>query len=301
MKMNDQTAQKYVTILGIKVLSTNTTEVLSALRDKIAHNSEFGSRSGKFYIVTPNPELILASTKNNELKIALNSSDFPVPDAIGLSQAAKYLALKAPANKIARTFVAFFQGLIVGGATFFNKDWLTESVKPIKGRILFIKLIELANSKGWKVFFLGGDDQEAQMAAKKLRLNYKTVKIEAFAGPKLTVNGVPAAESDRSLQKEAIKLINKFSPELLFVAFGNPKQEIWIHKNLKSLNVGGAMAVGGTFRYAAGVSRLPPKWMEKYGLEWVWRLITEPYRFKRIWNAFPIFPLRIFWFKISRR
>jgi N-acetylglucosaminyldiphosphoundecaprenol N-acetyl-beta-D-mannosaminyltransferase len=59
------------------------------------------------------------------------------------------------------------------------------------------------------------------------------------------------------------------------------------------------MAVGGTFRYIAGMSKLPPKWMENFGLEWVWRLITEPKRFSRIFNAFPIFPLRIFWFKIT--
>jgi N-acetylglucosaminyldiphosphoundecaprenol N-acetyl-beta-D-mannosaminyltransferase len=85
---------------------------------------------------------------------------------------------------------------------------------------------------------------------------------------------------------------------LLFVAFGNPKQEIWIHNNFQKLDIGGAMAVGGAFRYVAGTSSLPPKWMERGGLEWVWRLVTEPARISRIFRAFPMFPLRIFWSRI---
>jgi N-acetylglucosaminyldiphosphoundecaprenol N-acetyl-beta-D-mannosaminyltransferase len=85
------------------------------------------------------------------------------------------------------------------------------------------------------------------------------------------------------------------------VAFNNPKQEIWIYKNLKSLTVGGAMAVGGTFRYIAGLSKLPSAWMEKAGLEWLYRLITEPYRLRRVLNAFPVFPLRVFLYKVTGR
>ncbi|HKB88504.1 MAG TPA: WecB/TagA/CpsF family glycosyltransferase [Patescibacteria group bacterium] len=294
MKNNNQMSQNHVNILGIHVLSTTIPQLLTSLREKMAHNI-------KFSIVTPNPELVLASTKNPELKIALNSATFSVPDAIGLSQATKYQSLNAPSNIFLRFPVTLFQGLVVGSATFFNRDWLTKELKPIKGRVLFEKLIELANKKEWKVFFLGGIGDEAEKAAEKLRKNYKMVKIGTFKGPKLDVDGEPKSESDKNLQKEAFSLINKFSPKLLFVAFGNPKQEIWIHKNLKYLDVGGAMAVGGTLRYVAGISKLPPKWMAKAGLEWVWRLITEPYRLGRIFNAFPIFPLRIFWFKVTDR
>jgi N-acetylglucosaminyldiphosphoundecaprenol N-acetyl-beta-D-mannosaminyltransferase len=269
MKNNNEKSQNYVNILGIKVLSTSVSRLLAGVREDITHSSALGSRNNKFYIVTPNPEIVLASTKNNLLKESLNSANFSVPDGVGLSYASKFL---------------------------FGRD-----IKIIPGRILFERLIELANKKGWKVFFLGGKSQEAVKAAEKLKLNYKNIKIETFAGPKLNADGLPTSETDKDLQKEAIQLINKFEPQLLFVAFGYPKQEIWIYKNIKYLNIGGAMTVGGTLRYVANLSKLPPKWMANIGLEWVWRLITEPFRFVRIFKAFPLFPLRIFWFKITNR
>ncbi|MEK7550393.1 MAG: WecB/TagA/CpsF family glycosyltransferase, partial [Patescibacteria group bacterium] len=76
---------------------------------------------------------------------------------------------------------------------------------------------------------------------------------------------------------------------------------IWIYKNLSKLNIGGAMAVGGTFRYLSGFSKLPPKWMEKLGLEWVWRFLTEPKRIFRIFNAFPLFPIRVWIHKLKTK
>jgi N-acetylglucosaminyldiphosphoundecaprenol N-acetyl-beta-D-mannosaminyltransferase len=262
MKNNNEISQNYVNMLGIKVLSITTPSLLTSIREKISHNM-------KFSIMTPNPELVLNSMKNPILAQALNCSGFAIPDGVGINYASKFLYGK-PLN-------------------------------IIHGRILFEKLIELANKKGWKVFFLGGYGLEAQTAAEKLRLSHKKIKIEAFAGPKLYKNGSPISDLDESLQKDAIDRINKFSPRLLFVAFGNPKQEIWIHKNLRYLNIGGAMAVGGTFRYFAGLSKLPPKWMERWGLEWLWRFITEPHRVGRVLNASVIFPLKVFWFKITSR
>ncbi|MDP1710300.1 MAG: WecB/TagA/CpsF family glycosyltransferase, partial [bacterium] len=127
------------------------------------------------------------------------------------------------------------------------------------------------------------------------------IKILSESGPMVDDNADPVSEVDRKLEKDAVESINKFKPQLLFVAMKNPKQEIWIYKSLSMLNVGGAMTVGGTFRYISGKSLLPPKWMENYGLEWVYRLITEPYRIKRIFNAFPIFHMKVFWLKISTR
>ena len=111
----------------------------------------------------------------------------------------------------------------------------------------------------------------------------------------------PVTGEDRKLEKEAIEKINKFAPQLLFVAFGNPKQEIWIHKNLFRLKIGGAMAVGGTFRYLAGISKPPPRWMENTGLEWLWRFVTEPWRLGRILSAVIVFPLTVWYSKIFKK
>lgn len=237
-------------IMGINVTGTSITEVLTRVEDFISCNT-------KFYIVTPNPELVLMAQKNKNLKDAMNGTELAIPDGIGLKFAIPHLSI-------------------------------------IKGRELFSELIALAVKKNWKVFLLGGLEDEAALASRKLQIANPKLQIQYDKFVKLDQNATPVTEVDIKLQKDAIDKINKFAPDLLFVAFGNPKQEIWVHENYQKLNIGGAMAVGGAFRYAAGLSTLPPKWMAGIGLEWLYRLITEPYRIGRIWNAVIVFPLKVF-------
>ncbi|HJY98134.1 MAG TPA: WecB/TagA/CpsF family glycosyltransferase [Patescibacteria group bacterium] len=262
MKKTVETAQKQGNILGINVISTSMSSVLTRVKKYLTHNVHF-------YIVTPNPELILMAQNNPDLKRALNSSEFPVPDGVGLNFASKFID-KEPLN-------------------------------IIPGRKLFIELIKMADENGWKIFLLGGESGEAGVAADKLKEKYKKVIIDSFGGPKLSKSAEPIGEIGERLEKEAAQRINRFVPDLLFVAFSNPKQEIWIYKNIGKLRVGGAMAVGGTFRYIAGMSSLPPSFMEKAGLEWLWRLITEPRRVVRVFKAVVIFPIKVLRYKPRTR
>ncbi|HCI48484.1 MAG TPA: hypothetical protein DEZ09_01350, partial [Holosporales bacterium] len=272
-------------ILGIRANNVSKDRLLTTIEKRIIQKKNF-------YIVTPNPELVLASTKNKQLKDALNGADFAIPDGIGLAQAVRFLTLTAPENKLFRFAVTFFQGLLVGGATFVKREWLTDKLNIIHGRELFLDLVNLAHKKSWKMFFLGGLGREAELAAKKLGAKY-------FRGPKLDIEAEPLSEADKKIEVDAIAQINKFKPHLLFVAFGNPKQEIFMYKNAKKLNAKCMMAVGGTFRYIAGMSKLPPKWPADLGLEWFWRLLTEPFRFRRIWNAVIVFPWRVFLWRLN--
>jgi N-acetylglucosaminyldiphosphoundecaprenol N-acetyl-beta-D-mannosaminyltransferase len=253
-KFQAQSARKTGQIMGINVISTSSGQVLAGVEDFISYNH-------RFFIATPNPELILLSQKNAELRKAMNSADFPVPDGVGLK-------------------IANF------------------SLSIIKGRSLALSLLKLANKKGWKVFLLGGLDNEAAEAAKQLKIENSKLKIETDAGPILNIRA-EASGNNKELENRVIEKINNFAPQLLFVAFGNPKQEIWIYKNLSKLKIGGAMAVGGTLRYIAGLAAVPPKWMSETGLEWLWRLLTEPKRIGRIFNAVVVFPFRLFWYRVS--
>lgn len=236
---------KQVKILGVRVDSSPKDRLLEIIEQKM-------SDSHKFYIVTPNPELILGSTKNSALKQIMNRADFSIPDGVGL--------------KIAEP-----------------------GLKIIKGRDFFLDLVSLAARKNWRVFLLGGLGDEAKIASEKLKSKYKKLKITWAGGSEITTN----------LSKDIVDKINKFAPGLIFVAFGNPKQEIFMYENIRKLNVRGMMGVGGAFRYVAGLSKLPPKWMEKMGLEWLYRLITEPFRFIRILNAVVVFPLKIWVSKLK--
>lgn len=260
MKNTVKKDQEIGQILGIKVISTQLVTLLTGIKENLSHNK-------RFYIVTTNPELVLMAQEDKDLAEALNDAQFSVPDGVGLNYASKFL---------------FGRGLTV-----------------IPGRVLFMELIRLADKNRWKVFFLGGKGNEARLAAAKLQKIYKNIRIGTFRGPDLNKKGAAESEVDKKIGKDAVDKINEFGPKFLFVAFGNPKQEIWIHNNLSKLKIGAAMAVGGTFRYTAGLSVLPPVWMEKAGLEWLWRLINEPKRIGRIFNAVIVFPLKVFIYKIT--
>jgi N-acetylglucosaminyldiphosphoundecaprenol N-acetyl-beta-D-mannosaminyltransferase len=91
--------------------------------------------------------------------------------------------------------------------------------------------------------------------------------------------------------EDAMTRITLFAPEILLVGFGHPKQERWIANNLHQFpSVKIVVGVGGTFDVWAGRIFRAPKWLRALGLEWLWRLMQEPKRFRRIWNAVIVFP-----------
>ena len=122
---------------------------------------------------------------------------------------------------------------------------------------------------------LGGKDRAAEIAALKLKIKNAKLNIKYFQGPR-NIENETAAE-----RAEAIRRINKFRPHLLFVAYGAPMQEKWIAANLPQLKINVAMGVGGAFDYLAGRVQRAPQWLRRGGLEWLWRLIQEPWRWKR--------------------
>lgn len=250
--------RNYVTILDVMLTSTSKEEVLRKI-------SGFFQIGHKFSLFTPNPEILVeANSDKNYLKI-LNSGDFNVPDGIGLNFASKFLYGKP--------------------------------LKIIPGRKLFWDLIKTSYQNNWKVFLIGGLGNEVILTKEKLENNFKGLNVKCLKGPKLDNDANPLNKTEEKVEKDAVENINKFNPGILFVGFGAPKQEIWIHKWLPKLNCGGAMSVGGTFSYIAGRSPLPPEWMEGIHLEWLWRLVREPRRLPRILTAVIIFPLKVFWYK----
>lgn len=131
------------------------------------------------------------------------------------------------------------------------------------------------------VFLLGAAPGVAEKAAVALRSANSQLKI---AG---THSGSPRKEDAQAI----IDAINKAKPKLLLVAFGAPAQELWIADHLEQMpSVIVAMGVGGTFDFIAGVKKRAPVFMQKLGLEWLWRFIQEPSRWRRMWRAVVVFP-----------
>lgn len=158
----------------------------------------------------------------------------------------------------------------------------------ITGVDLTWEICKIASEKGYSVFFLGAAEGVAEIVANRIRLLNPDLKI---AG---TYSGTPDEEG-------IVNRINSTNADILLVAYGAPKQEKFIADNKMALKVKLAMGVGGTFDYIAGIVPYAPIFMRKLGLEWLYRLFTQPKRWKRILNAAIVFPWMVFVSKLSRK
>lgn len=286
-----QIDRKLVTILNVRTDSTSTPKVLKQVQEKIA-------RKQKFYIVTPNPEIVLLANQDPELLKILNSADISLPDGIGLVAADKFLKLRNPKYVALRLLILPLQGLLVGCQILSGKvaDY---NLQVIRGREMTVGLIKLADKEKWKIFFLGGEKEEAKIAADKVVQKYSGIRIKSCSGPILTREGLPTDEREKEIETETVRQINALKPQLLFVGMGAPRQEKWVYRQLPKLSIDGAMVVGGTFRYIAGMYKLPPQFIVDSGLEWLWRLFTGSQNKERIIRAFPRFAFKVLSEKLS--
>jgi len=134
------------------------------------------------------------------------------------------------------------------------------------------------------VFLLGGKNGVAQKAAKSLQDLH----------PDLVIAGTYEGSPNENDAPEIIAKINASDASVLFVAYGAPSQELWIHQYLPNLpSVRIAIGVGGTFDFLAGAIKRAPLWMRRMGLEWLWRFFQQPSRIGRIGNAVIVFPIRV--------
>lgn len=121
-------------------------------------------------------------------------------------------------------------------------------------------------------YFLGSKPGVVDIAVKNLKDKY----------PNLNISGYHHGYLDRDDQHKIIAEINSKNIDLLLVGMGVPLQEKFLDKNLKKLNVGAAVTVGGSFDVLAGEVNRAPLWMQKAALEWFYRLLQEPSRFGRM-------------------
>lgn len=134
------------------------------------------------------------------------------------------------------------------------------------------------------VFLLGAAEGVAAGAAEVLKRKNPHLRI---AG---TFAGSPRPEEAGDI----IRRINESGAHVLFVAYGAPKQDYWIDEHLKAMpGVKLAMGIGGSFDFIAGTQKRAPVWMQQAGIEWLWRFVREPSRWRRMWNAVIVFPWMI--------
>lgn len=133
-------------------------------------------------------------------------------------------------------------------------------------------IAERAAREGWSLFMLGAGPGVADKAAAALTSRFPGLKIVG------TYEGSPRGEEEASI----VERVNASGADILFMAYGTPAQEKWIARNLPRLQVKVAIGVGGAFDFAAGTVPRAPVWMQKAGIEWLYRLYLQPWRIKRM-------------------
>lgn len=140
------------------------------------------------------------------------------------------------------------------------------------------EMLEAIDRGGLSVYLLGGTAEEVRITAERVRERL----------PALRISGVHQGHLTRGDSEGVVSEINDVSADVVLVAMGFPRQELWIAKHLPSLNVKVAVAEGGSFSFMSGVVSRAPGWMRRVGLEWAYRLLRQPWRLRRQ-LALPVF------------
>jgi N-acetylglucosaminyldiphosphoundecaprenol N-acetyl-beta-D-mannosaminyltransferase len=180
--------------------------------------------------------------------------------------------------------------VIPDGTGILYASWIlgTPLTKRVAGADATKRLTSMAQQKGLKIFLLGAATGVAELTAQRLQDEFPGVII---AG---TYSGSPHPDEEA----EIFRRIRASQPHILFVAYGAPKQELWVARNLQKLNVPVVMCVGGTFDFIAGIAVRAPRLVRMLGLEWLFRLIREPRRWRRM-LALPRFAFAVVRYRLT--
>lgn len=205
-------------------------------------------------IVTPNPEMLLLARKNKEFLHILRQSDLSLPDGVGLRYAVA--ALTDERLKFRHTGV--------------------DTVEH---------LAKICENSGKTFVLIGGRKGIGKKSAQNLRKIFPD--LEAIG---IDPGFIKDREGELILDKSILDEILRLKPTVIAVALGAGKQEKFIVQYLKSMpSVRVAIGIGGAFDMIGGYVSRAPSWMRQSGLEWLWRVLQEPSRFKRIWQASVVF------------
>jgi N-acetylglucosaminyldiphosphoundecaprenol N-acetyl-beta-D-mannosaminyltransferase len=196
-------------------------------------------------VFTPNVDHIVLADENPRMREAYARASISLADGMPLLWAARLLGRPLPEK--------------VSGSDF----------TPL--------LLERAAQRGWRVYFLGGAPGVAALARDKLRESLPQLQIVGVDAP--TINVDDPAER----RAEIVARIHAARPDIVLVALGAPKQEIWIDQVRGDLRPAVLLGVGASLDFVAGTVPRAPQWVSKAGLEWAFRLSREP---RRLWRRY---------------
>jgi N-acetylglucosaminyldiphosphoundecaprenol N-acetyl-beta-D-mannosaminyltransferase len=154
----------------------------------------------------------------------------------------------------------------------------------IKGVDLALNICELSQEMSKSIFLLGGNSGIGRKSSIELKKLFPNLKIAGY------IDGV---KINPQFEPNLVGRINNTKPDIIFVCLGAPKQELWIDSNYQHLDSSVFVGLGGTLDFISKTIPRAPKIMRMIGLEWLFRFAIQPSRYKRIFSALIIFPLRV--------
>ncbi|MFJ8514696.1 WecB/TagA/CpsF family glycosyltransferase [Lysinibacillus xylanilyticus] len=239
---------KHVTIMGVPFLHSNQQDFVDLLVNRIEHEE-------KTFVITANPEVVMQANENPTVMNYLKKATYICADGIGVVKAAQILGDSLP--------------------------------ERVTGYDTMVRLLEVGNTKRFKIFLLGAQNETLEKTVKNINQTYPNVDIVGYHDGFFDWNKNDLANEIATLK-----------PDLVFVALGVPRQEKWISENLDQFSKGVFIGVGGSFDVIAGTVKRAPVIWQKLNLEWLYRLLRQPSRFGRM-LVLPRFALKVFALKIK--
>jgi len=200
---------------------------------------------GKHYVVTPNVDHVVRASKDAEFLAMCRGASLVLADGAPIVWASRWVG------------------------------------RPLQGRVtgsdLVPRVCELAAREGLRIYILGTTDAIAQEAIRRMRQQWPSLQIAGNYAPPF------GFDADWQEQDRILQAINTARAEIVFVALGSPKQERWTTRWMPQLDARVVLCIGAGIDYLAGAVRRAPRWMQRVGLEWLWRLLQEP---GRLWRRY---------------
>lgn len=231
-----------------------------SFQETINNISGILEKEKNIFITTPNVHHIILLQKDQEFKKIYQEASLVLADGMPLIWASKFLG--------------------------------TPLKEKVSGSDLVPEICKFAAKKGYRLFFLGGRSGAVEKARENLIKIYPQIKIVGVYSPPF------GFENNTEENEKIVEMIKNARPEILLVGLGAPKQEKWIYRHYKETDVPVSIGVGVTFEFISGMVKRAPKWMQRVGLEWSWRLIMEP---KRLWKRYLVWDVEFFWLVLKQK
>jgi len=248
-------------VLGVRFHNLSRAEAARA----IAEMARAGRRA---YVVKPYSEFMPRAARDPRLRDILNGADLCLADGVGILWAAHYLSLPGgPLRALAQLPLSLAAIALNPGAL---RRPLQENMAGVD---LTWEMLARLDEAGARVFLLGGTPAEVRRTRERVEARFADLKVvgarDGYFDPQGKEN------------EEVIEAINAAGPQVLLVAMGFPRQEEWIAANLSRLKVSVAVAEGGSFSFISSATARAPLWLRRLGLEWLFRLLRQPWRLRR--------------------